>query len=194
MNGRLRVNILLPIVLLAVLATGIGLFILTRSQETSTASDDASLSSLPRPARTPVTPAPTAAATPRADGRAKPKPKPARPAKPAKPKVKLTAGLPPALARALTSRRVAVVSLMTPDAGVDELATMEAAAGARAAGASFVTVDVSRERQARPFAVMLGVLEAPTVLVFKRPGELFVRLDGFADLDVVAQAADNASS
>jgi hypothetical protein len=41
---------------------------------------------------------------------------------------------------------------------------------------------------------MLGVLEAPTVLVFKRPGELYVQLDGFVDLDMVAQAADNAHS
>lgn len=190
MNGQLRLNVVLPILLFAVLATGIGLFTLTRGQETSTASSDASLSSLPRPTHTPVAPAPTTA--PKAARPAKPKP--ARPAKPAKPKVKLIAGLPPALARALTSRSVAVVSLVTPDAGLDEMATMEAAAGARAVGASFVTVDVTRERQARPFAVMLGVLEAPTVLVFKRPGELFVRLDGFADLDMVAQAADNASS
>jgi hypothetical protein len=72
------------------------------------------------------------------------------------------------------------------------MASNEAAAGARASGAAFVTVDVSKEREARPFALKLGVLEAPTVLVFKRPGDVFVRLDGFADLDVVAQAAENA--
>jgi hypothetical protein len=191
MNGQLRLNIVLPIVLFAVLATGVGLFTLSRGQETSTASNDVALSALPRPAHKPVAPAPTTA--PKAARPASPKPKPTHRAKPAKPTVKLNAGLPPALVRALTARRVAVVSLVTPDAGLDAMATLEAAAGARAAGASFVTVDVSRERQARPFAVMLGVLEAPTVLVFKRPGELFVRLDGFADLDMVAQAADNAS-
>jgi hypothetical protein len=86
-----------------------------------------------------------------------------------------------------------VVSFVTPGAGLDELAAKEAAAGANAVGASFVAVDVGRERQARPYAVMLGALEAPTVLVFKRPGEVFVRLNGFADLDTVAQAADNAT-
>jgi hypothetical protein len=190
MNGQLRLNVILPIVLFATLAVGIGLFMLSRSPETSTASSDSALTPLSRSTRTPVAPAPkTARPT-----QAKAKPTPARPVKPTRPKVKLNAGLPPALNRALTARPVAVVSLVTPDASLDEMAAKEAAAGAGAAGASFVTVDVSRERQARPFAVMLGVLEAPTVLVFKRPGELFVQLDGFADLDMVAQAAENAAS
>jgi hypothetical protein len=193
MNGQLRLNVILPIVLFATLAVGIGLFMLSRSPETSTASTDSALVPGTRSVQsthTPVAPAPkTARPT-----QAKPKPTPARPVKPARPKVKLNAGLPPALTRALTARPVAVVSLVTPDASLDEMAAKEAAAGAGAAGASFVTVDVSRERQARPFAVMLGVLEAPTVLVFKRPGELFVQLDGFADLDMVAQAAENAAS
>lgn len=188
MNGQLRLNVVLPIVLFATLAAGIGVFMLSRSPETSTASTDSALTPLSRPKPTPVAPK-TARPAP-----AKPKPKPARPVKPAQPKVKLNAGLPPTLRRALTARPVAVVSLLTPDARLDEMAMREAAAGAGAADASFVKVDVSRERQARPFAVMLGVLEAPSVLVFKRPGELFVQLDGFADLEMVAQAAENAAS
>lgn len=188
MNGQLRLNVILPIVLFATLAAGIGLFMLSRGAETSTASTDSALVPLQRPTRTPVAPASKPARPTQAT------PKPARPVQPARPKVKLNPGLPPALARALTARPVAVVSLVTPDAELDELAAKEAAAGAAAAGASFVTVDVSRERQARPFTVQLGVLDAPTVLVFKRPGELFIQLDGFADLDTVAQAADNAAS
>jgi hypothetical protein len=192
MNGQLRLNVILPIVLFAALAAAVGLFMLSRGSETSTASTDSALAPLPRPAHAPVTP--PAAAPAKATAKAKPAPvaKRAKPTRPARPKVHLNSGLPPALSRALTSRPVAVVSLVTPEAGLDAMAVKEAAAGARAADASFVTVDVSKERQARPFAVMLGVLEAPTVLVFKRPGELFVRLDGFADLDMVAQAADNA--
>ena len=188
MNGQLRLNVILPILVFATLAAGIGVFMLSRSPETSTASTDSALAPLSRPKPTPVAPK-TARPTP-----TKPKPKPARPVKPARPKVTLNAGLPPALRRALTARPVAVVSLVTPDARLDEMAMREAAAGAGAAGASFVKVDVSRERQARPFAVMLGVLEAPSVLVFERPGELFVQLDGFADLEMVAQAAENAAS
>jgi hypothetical protein len=191
MNGQLRLGVILPIVLFAILATGIALFTLTRGQESSNASNDAVISSLPRPTHTPAAPARKSVPTtpPQATRSAKP-PKPARPAKA---RVKLNAGLPPALARALTSRRIAVVSLVTPGSELDEMAAKEAAAGAAATGAAFVRIDVAREREARPLAVMLGVLEAPTVLVFKRPGELFVRLDGFADLDTVAQAAENAT-
>jgi hypothetical protein len=183
MNGQLRLNVILPIVVLAVLGGGLSLFMLSRGAETSTASTDSALAPLPRLHK----PAPNKTPT---------KPPAARPAKPkpVRPKVKLNPGLPSALARALTARPVAVVAFVTPEAGVDEMAAKEAAAGARAAGAAFVAVDVSKERETRPFAVKLGVLEAPAVLVFKRPGDLFVRLDGFADLDVVAQAAENAQS
>jgi hypothetical protein len=191
MNPQQRLNVILPIVLFAVLASGVGLFILTRGQDSSSAADERQFSAIKRPTHTPVSPAKTA--KPRTPAKPVQSAKP-KPVKPAKPVVKLNAGLPPALAGALTSHRVAVVSFVTPDSGIDEMAAMEAAAGARAAGAAFVTVDVSRERAARPFSLMLGVLKAPTVLVFKRPGELFVRLDGFADLDTVAQAADNAYS
>lgn len=192
MNGQLRLNVILPIVLLAALAAAIGLFMLSRGSETSTASTDSALAPLPRPTHAPAT---TPKTTPKATPAPTPtKPRAQAPVRPAKPKVRLNPGLPAALNRALTARPVAVVSLVTPDASLDEMAAKEAAAGASAAGASFVTVDVGKERQARPFAVMLGVLDAPTVLVFKRPGELFVRLDGFADLDTVAQAADNATS
>lgn len=189
MNSQLRLNVILPIVLFAVLATGAGLFTLTRGQESPGASDEPLVSRI-----TPLSPAKTAKPRTPAKPVQSAKPKPVKPAKPAKPVVKLNAGLPPALARALTARRVAVVSLVTPGSGLDESAAREAAAGARAAGAAFVTVDVGSDRAARPFSVMLGVLEAPTVLVFKRPGELYVRLDGFVDLDMVAQAADNAHS
>jgi hypothetical protein len=39
----------------------------------------------------------------------------------------------------------------------------------------------------------LGVLPDPSVLVYRRPGDLVARFDGFADRDTVAQAATNAS-
>jgi hypothetical protein len=190
MNGQLRLNVILPIVLLAVAGAGLSLFMLSRGAETSTASTDSALQPLPRlHAPKTSTKTPAKAARPA-------KAQAARPAKPepVRPKVRLNAGLPPALARALTARSVAVVAFITPDARLDEMAAKEAAAGAHAGGAAFVTVDVSKERQARPFALKLGVLQAPTILVFKRPGNLFLRLDGFADLDVVAQAAENAQS
>ena len=194
MNGQLRLNVILPVVLLAVVGAGLMLFMLSRGAETSTASTDSALSPLPRLQKPKAAAPKTARPTKPTQSTAKAKPaRPVKP-KPARPKVKLNAGLPPALARALTARPVAVVAFVTPDARHDEMAANEAAAGARAGGAAFVTVDVTKEREARPFAVKLGVLEAPTVLVFKRPGDVFVRLDGFNDLDVVAQAAENAQS
>jgi hypothetical protein len=183
MNGQLRLNVILPIVLLAAAGAALSLFMLSRGAGASASVD--SVAPLPRLV-TRQTPAKAARPTKPAKAARPAKPKPARP------KVNLNAGLPPALVRALTARPVAVVAFVTPDARLDEMASNEAAAGARAGGAAFVTVDVSKEREARPFALKLGVLEAPTVLVFKRPGDVFVRLDGFADLDVVAQAAENA--
>jgi hypothetical protein len=187
MNAQLRLNVILPIVLLAAAGAALSLFMLSRGAGASTTSAD-SVAPLPRLV------APKTLATAARPAKPAPASKPKANPKPARPKVKLNSGLPPALARALTAQPVAVVAFVTPDARLDEMAAKEAAAGARAGGASFVSVDVSKERQARPFAVKLGVLEAPTVLVFKRPGDLFVRLDGFRDLDVVAQAAENAKS
>ena len=37
------------------------------------------------------------------------------------------------------------------------------------------------------------MLQDPAVLVFRRPGTMFVQLNGFADKDTVAQAAANAA-
>jgi hypothetical protein len=39
-----------------------------------------------------------------------------------------------------------------------------------------------------------GVIQDPAVLVLKPPGDLVVRIDGFADRDTVAQAAVNAAA
>ena len=39
-----------------------------------------------------------------------------------------------------------------------------------------------------------GVIQDPAVLVLRPPGDLVVRIDGFADRDTVAQAAANAAS
>ena len=100
-------------------------------------------------------------------------------------------------------RLVGVRERVRPGAGggVDDEAVNEARAGAKLAGAGFVAVNVANERQARPLLPLLagaasgadGVLDAPAVLVFQRPKKLFVRLEGFADRDTVAQAATNAA-
>ena len=123
----------------------------------------------------------------------------------AKPKRKLPAvidGMPAALSRALRAHRVVVVSLYTPGASVDALATAEARRGAALAGAGFVSFNVADEKVVSPLSSLLTqaptaadrVLDGPAVLVFVRPSSLFVRFNGFADRDTVAQAAANAST
>ena len=109
-------------------------------------------------------------------------------------------GMPAALAAALASHDVVVVSLYAPRSSVDEMATAEAKHGAALAGAGFVAFSVADEKIVSPLASLLTgaptaadrVLDGPSVLVFQRPRTLFVRLNGFADRDTVAQAAANA--
>ena len=100
--------------------------------------------------------------------------------------------LPRVLSTALAGHRVVVVGLYDPDSPVDELALAEARAGAQAAGAGFVALNVFAEAQSRPLLELLGTLESPGVLVYRRPEVLFARIGGFADSETVAQAAANA--
>jgi hypothetical protein len=128
-------------------------------------------------------------------------PKPAKKtAKPAGPAV--INGMPAALAHALASHAVVVVSLYAPRSSVDAMATDEAKHGAALAGAGFVAFNVADERIVSPLTSLLTgaqtaadrVLDGPAVLVFQRPRTLFVRFNGFADRDTVAQAVANAAS
>ena len=123
----------------------------------------------------------------------------------AKPRVHVPAvidGMPSSLALALRSRAVVVVSLYTPDSSVDRMSTDEARRGAQVAHAGFVAFNVADEKVVSPLSSVLTgaptpadrVLDGPAVLVFVRPNSLFVRLNGFADRDTVAQAAANAST
>ena len=101
----------------------------------------------------------------------------------------------PEVVRALAANRVVVVLLWAPGSSTDDLARREAEAGARLAGAEFVLVDVTREREVRPLTERLGLLEDPAVLVYgRRSATPDVRFDGFADREAVAQAAANVGS
>lgn len=121
-----------------------------------------------------------------------------RPQAPARPKPRKTVaqnGLPLAVANALKTHSAVVVALYTPEGKLDPIGFVEAKQGAALAHAGFVGINVLDSRTAAPLMTKLGVvLRAPTVLVFKRPGDLATRLDGFADRETVAQAAQNASS
>jgi hypothetical protein len=193
MSSSPRLSVVAPAAGLCVLALGAGFFFMSGGQEASQASPGLTSQQLVQraAAKRKAVPAKRAAAKPA------PRKIAAAPRKiAAKPKPKadptLAPGLPSSVAAAFSGREVVVVSLYAPDVPLDEMAVAEARAGAAAAGAGFVALSVVNESQARPLTKLLGVLEDPGVLVFKRPGEVFLRVSGFADEQTVAQAARNA--
>jgi hypothetical protein len=191
-----RVRILAAALLLAVAALAAGFMLLGGSPSSS----QAAVKTI-KPLH-PVNKAAKKAAKPKAKVPAKKlAPKPAR--KVAKPKgPSVINGMPASLARALASHAVVVVSLYAPRSSVDAMATDEAKHGAALAGAGFVAFNVADERIVSPLTSLLTgaqtaadrVLDGPAVLVFQRPRTLFVRFNGFADRDTVAQAVANAAS
>jgi hypothetical protein len=131
----------------------------------------------PVKAKTTTQPEPRPAPKPKA--RAKPKPVPlVNPEK-----------LPLPIARALARNPVVVVALYSPEAKVDRISLGEARAGAKRAHVGFVALNVLDRRASEALMRKLGVLSAPAFFLYKRPGTLVMRVDGFADRDLVAQAA-----
>jgi hypothetical protein len=105
------------------------------------------------------------------------------------------AQLPQALQWQLAHHKVVVVSFYNPSSDVDAISVAEAHAGATAAGAGFLLVSVLDNKVAGILTALLpggGLLPDPGVLVYRAPGDVALRLDGFADRDAVAQAATNA--
>ena len=134
-----------------------------------------------------------AAKKPAAAPKAKPKPA-------AKPNVHYTAaiaaGLPPVIAHALGTSKVAIVQLTSSSDSISQLAAEESKAGAKAGGATYVTISVDKDSDAmQTLTRTLGSLpSAPETLVYARPGNLFVTLTGYNDQTTVLQAATNAAS
>ena len=192
-----RVRILAAALLLAVAALAAGFMLLGGSPSSS----QAAVKTI-KPLHPVNKAAKKAAAKPKAKVPAKKlAPKPAK--KVAKPKgPTVINGMPAALAHALASHAVVVVSLYAPRSSVDAMATDEARHGAALAGAGFVAFNVADEKVVSPLTSLLTgaqtaadrVLDGPAVLVFQRPRTLFVRFNGFADRDTVAQAVANAAS
>ena len=107
------------------------------------------------------------------------------------------AQLPQALQWQLAHHKVVVVSLYNPSSSVDAISDAEAHAGAVDAGAGFLLVSVLDNKVAGILTALLpggGLLPDPGVLVYRAPGKVALRLDGFADRATVAQAATNAMS
>ena len=112
-----------------------------------------------------------------------------------------TDGMPSALSAALAQHSVVIVSLVVPDAPVDQLAYAEAKAGAAKAGAGFVRIDASNNDDVQALSTLVDtsadagnrLLDSPATLVFQRPHALYVRMNGYVDADTIAQAAANAA-
>jgi hypothetical protein len=122
-------------------------------------------------------------------------------AKKAKPAVfrgnRVYATLPQPLQWQLAHHKIVVVSLYNPSSDVDAISVAEAHAGALDAGAGFLLVSVLDNKVAGILTALLpggGLLPDPGVLIYRAPGNVAIRLDGFADRDSVAQAAANAKA
>lgn len=118
-----------------------------------------------------------------------------RPAKaPQAPKAPAVArnGLPTVIDQAFRSHRIVVVSVFDPQSATDAISYKEAKVGASEARVGFVGISLLDNPLAAALTTTLpggGLLPAPGVLIYRRPGTLVERIDGFTDKDVVAQAA-----
>ena len=192
MSSTPRIRVVGLVVGLAVLALAAGFFLLSRGQASSSAATPHTVVPLSQRTKAPVKHVAKVPAARKPAVRKPAAPKPVGP-KPAAPKPPaLVAGLPAVLAASLSRNKVVVVALYAPRVELDVTAMREARAGANAAGVGFVAFNVMKERQSRVLTKMLGVLEDPAVLIFRRPGELVIRFSGFTDLQTVRQAARNA--
>jgi hypothetical protein len=102
--------------------------------------------------------------------------------------------LPGALQWQLAHHKVVVVSIYNRRSDVDSISVAEAHQGADDAKVGFLLVDVLDNKVAGILTALLpggGLLPDPGVLVYRAPGDIALRLDGFNDRDAVAQAALN---
>ena len=183
---------------LAIAALGAGFLVLGRHQDSSDAAPPvttdvsplggSTLTTKAHPRRPPAASTPTTS-TPTATAPAVRR----RRARAATPGAPVLDRLPAAIQQGLNSNHVVVVSLYDPTAKIDDTAMREAQAGAQLAGAMFAPIDVTKN-EVDSLNAHYGVIQDPAVLVLRPPGELVLRIDGFADRDTVAQAAANAAS
>jgi len=119
-------------------------------------------------------------------------PRKAQPA--AAPRIVPLPGLPRPVAHALRYSKVVVVSLYASGAAGDRAALQQARLGAKASHAGFAAVNVLNEGTALGLGALAGTTSSPAVLVIRRPGRIVNRFLGYADSDLVAQAAQNAGA
>jgi uncharacterized cupredoxin-like copper-binding protein len=103
--------------------------------------------------------------------------------------------LPAPLQWQLAKHHIVVVSIYSANSNVDSISVAEAQAGANEAGAGFLLVNVLDDSLAGPLTALLpggGLLPDPGILIYRSPGNVAMRIDGFVDRDAVAQAVANA--
>jgi hypothetical protein len=175
MASQLRLQVLAPIAVLAVLGLAVSAFVMSRNKP-GAPDADAIAARIAANHKAPTT---------------KPKPEPA----PTKPKPAPTqpkhAHYASTLKSALAHHAVVVVLFYEPGSDYDAIQTREARAGALAAHAGFVSVNVSKNREVAKLAAEYDVLESPTVLVFRRGPKLSARLEGYNDRTTIVQAVRN---
>jgi hypothetical protein len=188
MRQQLRLRVLVPVAVLGLLGAGFGAFAMggpampesipvssSGTVDTGATDTGAVDTGAADTAPTTTAPAPAPEPTPAPAPTAKPKPEKKTP-----------------LEQELDAHRVVVVVFQTPGADLDATAVREARAGAAAADGGFLAVDVEKEGDVSDLADEYDVLEAPTVLVLVRSGEVRSRFDGYVDRETVAQAVTNA--
>jgi hypothetical protein len=197
-----QIRILALVGLLAALGLGASMFVMgggSSKTETAAATTAAVTPSKPhttpavKPATTPSKPATKPATKANAATRHHVKTRAATPARFRGNPV--YAQLPQPLQWQLAHHKIVVVSLYNPGSNVDAISVAEAHAGAIDAGAGFLLVSVLDNKVAGLLTALLpggGLLPDPGVLVYRAPGDVALRLDGFADRASVAQAATNA--
>ena len=165
MASQLRLRVLLPVAILAILGLGVGAFATTRN---TPATGDAD----------------AVAARIAAKQNAKTQ-KPSKPADEPSPHASPLQG-------ALRTHSVVVVLFYSPGDDYDTIQASETRAGALAAKAGFLALNVTKNGQVAALAAEYDVREAPATLVFTRGPRVAYRVAGYMDRQAVAQAAADA--
>ena len=181
MASQLRLQVLAPIAIVAVLGLAVSAFIMSRSKPGGTDADAIAARIAAKQHTQPATHPTT-----------KPKPGPTATTPTPPPSVPTPVHHVSPLKAALAHHSVVVVLFYEPKADYDAIQTREARAAALDANAGFVPLNVSKNQQVAKLASTYGVLESPTVLIFKRGPKLAARLEGYYDRTTIVQAVKNA--
>jgi hypothetical protein len=173
MASQLRLQVLLPVAVLGVLGLGVGAFATTRSGPDTNQADAIAARIAAKQAE-------------KKDDGKKPR-KDSKPDKAATPAPK-----PTRLQDSLRKDSVVVVLFYSPGADYDTIQTRETRAGALAADAGFLALDVTKNRRVGALAAQHEVLRAPATLIFTRGPRLVYKVSGYMDRLAVEQAAANA--